>query len=310
MKKILVLIASLFLFQSCDDGDLILKTFNFNNETVQKCNNLLFVSKDKEILILNIPSSIFIDEPTIEGTPRIYTLANSEELVYRLYNENVNSTAICSEIPPASPTVLEEYKALPGGQIQITTSVLPSVNETTKATTINYIHQIKLINVQFTNDENNLIYEEFLFGNYKSKTNILSFNFSTNNGAQCNANNLYKKNNTQLISYDYPDYLLPTTAGTTSINLDATNKITYKMFSGGTLTNVLICSTTSPDSPFILEEEWIATTGTVEIITTEVTGSNNLPALKYDIKFIDITYKKGDLSFTHDIFDFGSYVTN
>ena len=106
------------------------------------------------------PSSIFIDEPTIEGTPRIYTLANSEELVYRLYNENVNSTAICSEIPPASPTVLEEYKALPGGQIQITTSVLPSVNETTKATTINYIHQIKLINVQFTNGENNLIYEE------------------------------------------------------------------------------------------------------------------------------------------------------
>lgn len=310
MKKLIVLVTSLFLLQSCDDGDLILETFNFNNETVQKCNNLLFVTKEKEILILNIPSSNFLEEPTVEGSPRIYTLTNSDELIYRLYNENVNSTAICSEIPPVSPIALEEYKALPGGQIQIITTVLPSVDETTKTTTINYIHQIKLINVQFTNGEKNLIYEEFLFGNYKSKTNTLSFNFSSNNGVQCNSNNLYKNSNTQLIFFDFPNNTLPTSAGTTLINLDSTNKITYKMFSGGTLTNVLICSATPPDSPFILEEEWIATNGTVEITTTEITGSNNLPALKYEIKFLNITYEKDNLNFTHDTFDFGSFVTN
>lgn len=310
MKKIIVLLASVFIFQSCDDGDLTLETFNFNNETVQECNDLLYVVNDKEIIILNIPASNFINEATVVGTPRMYTLTSSEQLVYRLYDGSVSSTTICSTIPPATPSTVEEYKAQAGGQIQIITTALPSVNETTKATSITYTHQIKLINVQFSNGDKIINYEEFLFGNYTSQVNTLSFNFSANNGTQCNANNLYKNNNTQLITFDFPDHSLPTTPGTSSISLDNNNTVTYKMFSGATLTNAEICSPTSPNSPFIIEEEWIATEGTIEIVTTAVTGSNNLPALLYEITFTNIIYRKGNLSFTHDSFDFGEYLTN
>ncbi|GEM_PF-275421 len=310
MKKIIVLFALAFLFQSCDDGDLTLKTFNFNNETVQECNDLLYVVNDNEIIILNIPTSNFINEATVVGTPRIYTLTSNDQLIYRLYDGNVSSTTICSTIPPATPNTVEEYKAQAGGQIQIITTVLPVVNETTKATTITYTHQIKLINVQFVNGDKTLNYEEFLFGNYTSLINTLAFNFSANNSTQCNTHNLYKNNSNQLITFDFPDYVLPTTAGTSSISLNSTNTITYKLFSGATLTSAEICSATSPNSPFVLEEEWIATEGTVNIITTDVTGTNNLPAKLYEITFSNIVYKKGDLSFTHDTFDFGDYLTN
>lgn len=310
MKKILVLIALVFLFQSCDDGDLALESFNFNNETVKKCNNLLYVARNNEILILNIPSIYFANEATPINEPRTYTLTSTDELIYRLYSGTVDQSTICSAIPPSTPIALEEYKAQPGGKIQIITNVLTTVNETTKSTKITYTHQIKLINVQFSNGDKIINYEEFLFGNYTSQVNTLSFNFSANNGTQCNANNLYKNNNTQLITFDFPDYLLPTTPGTSSISLDNNNTVTYKMFSGATLTNAEICSPASPNSPFIIEEKWIATEGTIEIVTTAVTGSNNLPALLYEINFTNIIYRKGNLSFTHDSFDFGEYLTN
>ena len=312
MKKLIVLVASVFMLQACDDGDLTLETFNFNNETVQECNDLLYVVNEKEIIILNIPTSNFINEATEIGTPRTYTLTSNEQLIYRLYDGNVSSATICSTIPPASPSTVEEYKAQAGGEVQIITTVLPVVNETTKSTSITYTHQIKLINVQFVNGNKTLNYQEFLFGNYTSQVNTLSFNFSSNNGVQCtaNANNLYKNSSTQLLAIDFPDHLLPTTPGSTSISLDSNNTITYKMFSGGTLTNTEICSSTSPNSPFVIEEEWIATEGTINIVTTAVTGTNGLPAFLYEITFSNITYRKGDLSFTHDTFDFGEFLTN
>jgi hypothetical protein len=82
------------------------------------------------------------------------------------------------------------------------------------------------------------------------------------------------------------------------------------MYSGSNLTTSEICSITTPNTPFVIDEEWIASEGTVQIITTAVTGTNGLPALKYEISFNNITYRKGNLFFNHDTFTFGNYVTN
>ena len=310
MKKYFAVLTAVFIFYSCDDGDFTLETFNFDNEIVQQCDNLLYVTDDKEILILNIPASNFINEPTVVGSPRIYTLTTNEQLIYRLYDGNVSNTTICSSIPPATPRTVEEYKAQPGGQIQIITTVVPVVNATTKSTTITYTHQIKLINVQFTSGAKVLNYEEFLFGNYTSLTNTLSFNFSSNNAKKCGSTDLYKNNNNQSLRFDFPNYSLPTVDGTTTINLDSANKLSYSLFSGADLTDAEICSVSSPNNPFVLAEKWIATEGAVQIVTTAVTGTNGLPAFLYEITFSNVIYRKGDLSFTHDTYDFGEYLTN
>jgi len=310
MKKYFAVLTAVFIFYSCDDGDFTLETFNFDNEVVQQCDNLLYVTDDKEILILNIPASNFINEPTVVGSPRIYTLTTNEQLIYRLYDGNVSNTTICSSIPPATPRTVEEYKAQPGGQIQIITTVVPVVNAATKSTTITYTHQIKLINVQFTSGSKVLNYEEFLFGNYTSLINTLSYSFSSSNAKRCSANDLFRNTNNQLLRFDFPSHNLPTTAGTSTINLNATNRLSYTLFGGADLTDAEICSPSSPNVPFFIAEKWIATEGTVEIITSNVTGTNGQPAFLYEIRFSNVIYRKGDLSFTHDSYDFGEYLTN
>ena len=309
MKKIFVSLSLLLVVSSCDDGDLTLETFNFDNENVQKCNDLLYVTSGSEILILNIPTENFINEPTVVGSPRIYTLTSNNQLIYRLYDDAVSTSTICSTIPPATPKTVEEYKAQAGGQIQIITTVLPVVNPTTKATSITYTHQIKLVNVQFSNGSKTINYQDFLFGNYTSLVNALSFGFSSNNGKICGSTNIYKNSSNQLLRFDFPDYSLPSTAGTTSINLDATNKLSYLLFSGAVLTDAEICAANF-NSPIVIVEEWIATAGVVQIITSNVTGTNGQPALLHEITFTNVVYVKDDLSFTHDTFNFGNYLTN
>ncbi|EAZ94390.1 hypothetical protein FBBAL38_09762, partial [Flavobacteria bacterium BAL38] len=44
MKKLFVLVASAFMLQACDDGDITLESFNFDTVTIQECtdNNLIF----------------------------------------------------------------------------------------------------------------------------------------------------------------------------------------------------------------------------------------------------------------------------
>ena len=54
MKKLIVLVASVFMLQACDDGDITLESFNFDTVAVQNCsdNNLVFKINDNELLLL------------------------------------------------------------------------------------------------------------------------------------------------------------------------------------------------------------------------------------------------------------------
>ena len=50
MKKLIVLVASVFMLQACDDGDITLESFNFNPDNIQDCpnNKLIFkINKNK-----------------------------------------------------------------------------------------------------------------------------------------------------------------------------------------------------------------------------------------------------------------------
>lgn len=312
MKKIFGLLVLALSLQSCDDGDLQLETFNFDNETVQKCNTLLYVTSGSEIMILEIGSetdfnTLFAQEPTPANQPILYTLKSSDKLLYRLYDGAVNSTLICSSVPPASPVVIDEYIANPGGQIQVTTNVLTDVNETSKSTKITYTHQIKLINCQFVNGENVLNYSEFLFGNYSSQTNTMSYSFTTTSSS-CNPNTIYRNNSMQALLLDFSTYTYPTTTGTTTVALDSNNRVISRLYSGGSLNNSSICASTPPD-PLVITEEWVAESGTAEITTTLI-DINGVTNYEHNIVLLNCNYVKDDLSYFHDQFNFGTYITN
>ena len=166
MKKLLFLIASILLLQACDDGDITLKSFNFETATVQSCtsSNLVFKIKENELLLLNIPATSFANEETPDGSPRVIPVNSTNKIIYRIYSDNISLSGICSILPPANPVVSNEWNAS-GGNIEIITDKLFAADGITVS---GYTHNIRLVNVNFSNAENSFSFTSYIFGNYKT----------------------------------------------------------------------------------------------------------------------------------------------
>ena len=126
MKRFLGILICVFAFNSCDDGDLILETITFEDATTESCttNNIIYKLKEKEALLLEIPKSVFVNEPTVPGTPTLIDIDNTNyRVVYRFYNGTVTSENICNTIPPAQPYVTDQWTAS-SGKIQIITTTI------------------------------------------------------------------------------------------------------------------------------------------------------------------------------------------
>lgn len=167
MNKLLVLVASVFMLQACDDGDITLESFNFNPDNIQDCpnNNLVFNINRNELLLLNIPASSFLNEETPDGSPRIVNVGSSNQIFYRIYSGNLSSNNICSIIPPANPVVQNEWIAT-GGTIEIITDKLFASDG---VTVTGYTHNIKFKNVNFSGASNSFSFTEYIFGNYETE---------------------------------------------------------------------------------------------------------------------------------------------
>lgn len=117
MKKFSVLIVFFFFCLSCNDGEIIVKNFNFENTSLQYCGqigNYIFYKENSESFEslsfrLATQDSIFNDAGT-----RIYPLNDSNFVNYRRYDGPIGQHYFCSSIPPSDPTVIEEYKAISG----------------------------------------------------------------------------------------------------------------------------------------------------------------------------------------------------
>lgn len=172
MKKLFGLLVCALLLSSCDDGAIVLQSFNFSSAAIQKCSDkdVLFKINKEELLLLDIPATYFPNEVTPAGQPRMVTISSTNKVLYRKYSGNASNSTICSDIPPASPTVLNEWTAASGGTIQIITTAVTTTDPITNVTTTTgYNHQIKFINIQFVGNNNSFVFDEYLFGTY-SKT--------------------------------------------------------------------------------------------------------------------------------------------
>lgn len=166
MKKLLFLITSILLLQACDDGDITLESFDFETATIQSCpsNNLVFKINENELLLLNIPTSSFVNEETPDGSPRIVAVNSTNKIIYRIYSDNLNTTSICSILPPATPVVTNEWNAS-GGTIEIITDKLFAADG---ITVTGYTHNIRFVNVNFSNTENSFSFTSYNFGNHRT----------------------------------------------------------------------------------------------------------------------------------------------
>lgn len=116
--------------------------FDFENQTMQTCNNNLFYRRNaSEALLLYLPPTVF---PNEVKTDTIMINA-SNRLVYRQYNNSsLTNDFICAVIPPLSPTVTFESVATNGAlQSGIIIETSPLDNNT------GFKHKITLKNITF-----------------------------------------------------------------------------------------------------------------------------------------------------------------
>jgi len=311
MKRVLSLLVFVMLLNGCDDGNLVLETINFEDVATQSCstNNILYKLKEKEALLLEIPKSSFVNEPTLVGVPTEIPISSSNRVVYRFYNGIVAADNICETIPPATPIVTDQWTAT-AGTIQIITTPVKTTNATTNSTTITgYNHNIVFKNITFAKSSGTQVYETFPFGDYVTPATSLPFLFDKTLEQCSTSKQIYNYTSSEALTLDIDPLLLSTAVvnipktGLISAN---TNKLRYRLFSG-LLTGTYFCNTIEPTSP-IINEEWNAIAGVQDVSgIVEVTKTTDVPGVfKYTIVLKKVTFKKGNSEFLlGDSYEYG-----
>lgn len=303
MKKIASILLFAFLLNGCDDGDLSVDIINFQDTTTFNCptdetitNTLLFKLKEKESLLMYVPKNIFAGQPNT--VPQFYDIdLTTKRVIYRAYNGKIEQNDICAVIPPATPTVIEEWIATSGLISVLTTpDIVP--NETNNSTRIKaYNYNIIFRNITFDKPSGPQTYESFSFGTYTVPVSpaTLATPFLAANAGQCSESKRVYNFNTgtsESITIDNIDPTLivnvvtaPDAPRTGLIN-DTTNKVIYRTYKGGVLTPDYFCNAIPPANPSIVDT-WAGVnglagqSGIIEVATTTFgTGFKHTITLK------------------------------
>lgn len=319
MKRVLGLLVFVFALNGCDDGNLIQEDITFEDiATTQSCttNDIIFKLKEKEALLLEIPATSFLNEPSVIGAPTTIDISTSNRVVYRFYNGAVSNNNICETIAPATPIVTDQWTAT-AGKIQLFTTAIKTLNTTENSTRITgYNHNIVFKNITFAKNNGTQVYETFPFGDYVTSTTTLPFLFDKT-VEKCSSSNLvYNYTSSEALTLDIDPSLIVNTVTAlnsprTGIIGTTTNQLTYRLFTGVPLTGDYFCGTTTPAVPTI-NQQWAAVSGITGVSgIIEVTTTTNGPnAFKHTIVLKKVTLKKGNSDFLlGDNFIYGDLLT-
>lgn len=121
MKNLFILFLAALFLTSCDDGDLIVTEFNFEDQPLELCGNentLVLYNINtggvNEAIALNFSMSQedFLANVTDFGI----NLNQNNQIIYRTFDAEVEDY-FCSQVPPAAPNVVEEYRSTSGGVV-------------------------------------------------------------------------------------------------------------------------------------------------------------------------------------------------
>lgn len=323
MQRILGFICLILLLPGCDDGDLSVTTFNFTSLNLSKCsgNTFIYNVNGNEALILNIPLSQFKNSENEDENgnliPHIYQLTASDDLVYRLYSGVVNNSVLCSDFPQSEPIVTEEWTALPGATIEITTYANSDSENGGILGISGYTHHIVLKDVIFTKGGNQMVYEELVFGNYTTP-NLVKFDF-TQTIQSCPNDLLYKLNLREAIvaELDYehlfPNEETPENTPRTALINGTTNRIIYKVFDAN-ITGAYFCSAIPQTTPNLVEEWYTENgeaglSGIIEVETQAVYDqvTSELTGFIHHIKLINVRFYNANSDFFFEEYHLGDY---
>lgn len=122
MKRLYLLLIVLLSY-ACSDGSLEITSFTFDG-AISKCGDLvLYKVNGSEAISLELAQSDnFLTTVRTSPTSISLTEDGSNTLIYRTFDSNVTgSNYFCQDIPPTSPTVLNEWKG--SGTLSVLTSL-------------------------------------------------------------------------------------------------------------------------------------------------------------------------------------------
>jgi hypothetical protein len=320
MKKVISLLVLVLFINACDDGNLTQEDISFNAVAVQSCstNNILYKINSQESLLLQIPFSNFTNEPTTTGIPTSINIDNSTyRVLYRNYNGAVISDNICNIIPPATPTVNEQWTGT-SGKIQITTTAVKTTNATTNSTTITgYNHNIVFKNISFAKVNGTQVYESFAFGDFVTSATTLTFGFDKILDQCSSTKDVYDYSSSESFTLSNIDASLivntetPSGSPRTALIGSNSNVLSYRLFTGGIITANYFCNTTTPTTPNV-NQKWDAVSGVTGVsgIIEVTTIKNGTSAYKHTIVLKNVTLKKGNSTFKlGDTYTYGDLTT-
>lgn len=136
-----------------------------------------------------------------------------------------------------------------------------------------------------------------------------TFNFTNASVQKCTTSSvLYKINDKEALIFSTPETSFPNQEGTQNISISTSNTVVFRKFSSATNT-ANICST--PTLSVI--EEWKATGGTIEIITTKIfdtTDPTKIVGYNHKITFKNITFNAPDREIVFNNYEYGNYRTD
>ncbi len=321
MKRVLSLLFFVMLLNGCNEGNLTVQNIDFSTVATQSCstNNIIYKLNSQEALIMQIPTTVFVNEPTVPGTPILINIDNSiNRVVYRSYNGILTSDNICNSIPPATPTVSDQWTAT-SGTIQIITTTVTKPGTVPGSTTITgYNHNIVFTNITFAKSNGTQVYQTFPFGDYVTPATTLPFLFEkTLERCTSNTPNLiYNYTNSEALTLNIDPTLItsavtPLNSPRTGLISSTTNALFYRLYANGVITPDYFCKTPVPTLPTI-SEEWVGANGVSGISgIIEVTTTTNGTGFKHTIVLKNVTLTNGGSSFNlGDAYIYGDLLTN
>lgn len=132
MKKTLGILSLIFLFFSCDDGDIVVTDFEIEDATLNVCgldqkviyaiNNDGVYESISLILDATGPINDSVSNALItqvRDTAYTFNLSGNNKLIYRIYDGPIENSYFCSNIPPSQPKVLQEFTSGDAGIVSI-----------------------------------------------------------------------------------------------------------------------------------------------------------------------------------------------
>ncbi len=254
MKKTLSIIALVFIINACDDGNLQIDNIDFEDVVAKKCDvkDVYYKIKDSEILFIELPATTFTNDETPADTPNTISITGDIKVTYRQYNDIVTSENVCPTVPSATPNVIEEWRAT-SGTIEITTTAIKTTDAVTNATKITgYKNYIVFKNITFQTPNGEIVYPNYVFGNYNTSATSLAFGFNEDNAVKSTCSNtVYNFNGSEVVTFTPADFTIlfaneVTTTPRTAL-IDASNTMSYRLYNN-VVTNTIILSSVNFDT--------------------------------------------------------------